>query len=253
MERLSGLDASFLYLETGNMHMHVLAVSVFDPTTVPDGYSFQRVRDMIESRLHLVPPFRRRLATVPLGLDHPVWVEDPDFDLDYHVRRIGCPAPGDEQQLAEIAGDIASRKLDRSKPLWELWVVEGLENGHVAVVAKMHHCTVDGVSGANLMVHLLDLTPDAKRELPADEWEPERKPSDAYLLGRAVLTRLVRPVELAAIIPKTIGSVISFVRQRRGGGAGMPAPFTAPRTPFNVAITPHRTVAFARIPLEDVK
>jgi diacylglycerol O-acyltransferase / wax synthase len=254
MERLSALDATFLYFETPPQHQHVSAVMVIDPSTVPGGYSFEKLKNFIGTRLDLVKPFRRRLATVPFNLDHPVWVEDGDFDLDYHVRRIGCPSPGTEEQLAQLAADIAGRQLDRARPLWEMWMVEGLENGHIAVVAKMHHCTVDGVSGANLMVHLLDLSPDTRREAPIDEWIPERGPSDAYLLGRAVLTRLVRPVELAMIIPKTIGSAISFVRSRRGhGGAGMPAPFTAPRTPFNVSITPHRTVAMARIPLEEVK
>src|SRR6266571_1206756 len=139
MERLSGLDASFLYFETPTMHMHVCATIVFDPSTMPGGYSFEKVKEFHQSRLHLVPPYRRKLATVPFNLDHPYWVEDEGFDLDYHVRRIGCPAPGTEEQLADIAADIASRPLDRTRPLWEVWVVEGLENGQIAVVAKMHH------------------------------------------------------------------------------------------------------------------
>ncbi|MDQ1374665.1 MAG: diacylglycerol O-acyltransferase / wax synthase, partial [Actinomycetota bacterium] len=143
MERMTGLDASFLYFETPTMHMHVCATIIFDPSTVKGGYSFDNVRKFIEGRLHLVEPFRRRLVSVPFNLHHPVWVEDPDFDLDYHLRRIGLPSPGTQEQLAEIAGDIASRPLDRSKPLWEMWIVEGLEDGNVAVVAKMHHATVD--------------------------------------------------------------------------------------------------------------
>src|SRR5437867_3290560 len=134
MERMAGLDASFLYFETRNMHMHVVAVIVYDPTTVPEGYSFRKVKETVAARLHLAPPLRRRLAHVPLNLGHPVWVEDEHFDLDYHVRRIGCPAPGGEEELAEVVGDIASRPLDRSRPLWEIWAVEGLENSHVASV-----------------------------------------------------------------------------------------------------------------------
>ena len=159
MERLTGLDATFLYFETPTQHQHVCATIIMDPSTMPRGYDFATMKQTIADRLHTLPPFRRRLATVPFNLDHPVWVEDADFDLDYHVRRIACPAPGTDDQLAEIAGDIAGRQLDRSRPLWEWWVIEGLEHGHIAVVAKMHHCTVDGVSGANMMVHLLDLEP----------------------------------------------------------------------------------------------
>jgi len=125
MERLSALDATFLYFETPAQHQHVCAVMVVDPSTVPGGYNYQKIKDHIASRLHLLAPFRRKLMTVPLGLDHPVWVETNDFDLDYHVRRVGLPSPGTEEQLAELAADISSRQLDRSKPLWEMWIVEG--------------------------------------------------------------------------------------------------------------------------------
>src|SRR3990172_5190250 len=139
MERMSGLDATFLYVETPNMHMHVVAVVVFDPSTMAGGYTFERIKEMLRSRLHLVPPFRRRLAPVPFGLHHPAWVGDRSFDLDYHVRRIGCPSPGSDRELAAVVADIASRPLDRARPLWEMWVVEGLEGGNVAAVVKMHH------------------------------------------------------------------------------------------------------------------
>jgi diacylglycerol O-acyltransferase len=253
MERLSALDATFLYFETSAQHQHVCAVMVVDPSTVPGGYSFEKIKGHIAGRLHLLAPFRRKLMTVPLGLDHPVWVETNDFDLDYHVRRVGLPAPGTEEQLAELAADIASRQLDRSKPLWEMWIVEGLENGMVALVGKMHHSTVDGVSGANMMVHLLDLEPTGTRPPPEGVWVPERAPSELELFARGLVSRLRRPVQLATIIPKTIGSVVGFVRARRSHDAGMPTPFTAPRTPFNVSITPHRIVSFTRTPLEDVK
>lgn len=255
MQRLSGIDASFLYFETPTQHLHVSAVIVIDPSTVPgEGYSFERVKELLRSRLHLVPQFRRRLVSVPFNLDHPIWISDADFDLDYHVRRIGCPAPGTEEQLAEIAADIAGRPLDRTRPLWEIWVVEGLENGHVGVVTKMHHCTVDGVSGANLMVHLLDLEPEpAPKPEPEEGWEPERKPSDAELFARAAVQRVVRPVRILGVIPRTVRSVASFIATRRKQEAGMPAPLTAPRTSFNGAITAHRKVAMARVPLEDIK
>jgi WS/DGAT/MGAT family acyltransferase len=254
MQRLSGLDASFLYFETPTMHMHVCATIVFDPSTMPGGYSFEKIKDHIRSRLHLVPPFRRRLASVPFNIHHPVWVEDAHFDLDYHVRRMGCPAPGSEEQLAEIAGDVASRPLDRTKPLWEMWVVEGLENGHVALVAKMHHCTIDGVSGANMLVHLLDLEPGPPPRPEPEEWHPERRPTDVELVGQALLARMVKPVQGVRIAAKTVGSIAKFVTTRvRREGPGMATPLTAPRTSFNTTITPHRKVAYARIPLDEVK
>lgn len=254
MERLSGIDAAFLYFEQPNMHMHVVATIVFDPTTVPGGYSFDKVREMIGSRLHLAKPLRRKLAPTPFNLHHPVWVEDEDFDLDYHVRRIGCPSPGSEEQLADIAGDIASRPLDRARPLWEVWVVEGLENGHVATVTKMHHCTIDGISGANMMVHFFDTEPEGS-EHPADDvdWRAERKPSDLELLGRALLARTQRPLRWVTVIPKTLLAVTNFVLAKRRTGLGMPAPLRAPRTSFNVTITPHRKIAFTYLPLDDVK
>lgn len=255
MERLSGLDASFLYFETPTMHMHVCATIVFDPTSVPEGYSFDKVKSMIRARLHLAAPLRRRLAPVPFNVHHPVWVEDADFDLDYHVRRVGCPAPGGEEQLAEIVADIAGRPLHRDRPLWELWVVEGLENGHVAVVAKVHHCTVDGVSGANLLVHFFDLEPNpAPKPRPDEEWKPDRTPSELELLAGAVWARVRRAPGYVPLIAKSVRSVAGLVMtRRRAEGPGMAAPLTAPRTSFNVAITPHRKVAYARVPLEDIK
>src|SRR4051794_16538965 len=157
MERLTGLDSMFLYAETPTQHLHVVGVVVMDPSTVPGGYSFENFKVLIQSRLEHMKPFRRRVKNVPLNLAHPLWIEDPDFDIDLHIHRIGAPAPGGPHELAGIASDIASRPLDRSRPLWELWVVEGLEDGRMAIVAKVHHAAIDGVSGADLMVHLFDL------------------------------------------------------------------------------------------------
>src|SRR5438477_7171724 len=203
MERLSGLDASFLYLESPNNHMHVAATMTFDPSTVEGGYSFDQVRELIQSRLHLIPQFRQRLATVPFNLHHPVWVEDPDFDIDYHLRRIAAPAPGSYHELADIAGDIAGRQLDRSRPLWEMYIVEGLEHGHIGVIAKMHHSTIDGVSGANMMVYLfgLEAIPTEDKSQPED-WEPDHIPSDAVLVVYAVRSRLKRPLLVASVSPR---------------------------------------------------
>jgi diacylglycerol O-acyltransferase / wax synthase len=253
MERMSGLDATFLYFETPNMHMHVLGVIVFDPATSAEPYSFDRVKEVMRNRLHLVQPFRRKLAQIPFNLHHPVWVEDATFDLDYHIRRIGCPAPGGEKELAELVGDIASRPLDRTRPLWEMYIVEGLQNGYVASIAKMHHCTIDGVSGANLMVHLFDLEPTATVEPEAEPWEPDRMPTDIERIAYATISRFRRPLNIFKVLPQTVRSVSNVITRRRGGESGMATPFTAPRTNFNQAITPHRRTAFETTSLDEVK
>src|SRR6478735_4261379 len=177
MRRLSGMDAAFLYLETPTTHMNVHAVMLLDPSTVPGGYTFEKIKAHLASRLPLLLEFRRRLAYVPFDLHRPVWFDDPDFDFDYHVRRIAVPSPGTALQVAEIVGDIASRPLDRSRPLWEFWVIEGVENGAVAVVARMHHATIDGVSGSSLLTNILDLEALPVDESPATkDWKPEHKP-----------------------------------------------------------------------------
>src|SRR5438132_6742591 len=136
MQRLTGMDATFLYLESPTTPLHVASTAVFDPSTVPGGYSFEKVLDLVDSRLHLLPPFRRRLVEVPLGLHHPLWIEDPDFDLEFHVRRGALPAPGGTPELAEFASDFMARPLDRRRPLWEMYVVEGLEHGYIAIFTK---------------------------------------------------------------------------------------------------------------------
>jgi diacylglycerol O-acyltransferase / wax synthase len=254
VERLSGLDASFLYFETPALHMHVALTAVFDPSTVPGGYSFETVKQFIASRLHLVPPFRRRVVEVPFRLNHPVWVEDPDFDLDFHLRRVGAPSPGGRSELAELAGQLASIPLDRSRPLWELWVVEGLADGNVAVVAKVHHCAVDGVSGAELMVNLFDLDPAGREIEPPPAREPERLPTDPELVGYALSSRLRRQAQLVPLLGATARTLGTLVRRHRDPGTVVGAvPLTAPRTPFNAAISPHRRVAFGQVSLNDVK
>src|SRR5919106_3908668 len=217
MERLTGLDAAFLYIETPSHHMHVSMVSVFDTSTVPGGYSFDKVRAVIEERLPLIPMFRRRLVPVPFNLHHPIWVDDPDFDLDYHVRRIAVPAPGRIEELCELASDFVSRQLDRSRPLWEICIVEGLEHGNIGVLAKVHHSTIDGVSGAEVMVHLFDLepAPATPPEPPPEPPGPERVPSDLELVGYAAWSLARQPFRIAAALPSTIGSVVNVARRRR--------------------------------------
>jgi diacylglycerol O-acyltransferase len=255
MERLGGLDASFLYFETPSMHMHVCGLLILDPSTMPGGYSFDRIRHMLLERHPLMPAMSRKLVVPPFNLGRPYWVNDPDFDLDYHLRRIGVPSPGGDRELAEVAGDIASRPLDRSRPLWEMWVVEGLAGGKVALFAKMHHSTIDGISGANLMVYLFDLEPVPSEPLTVpEESGAERVPGELELLGRGALETLTRPLQVARLLPATamrLGETVLRAGRRRG--KGLAAPFTAPRTSFNAAITPHRAIAFTEVPLEDVK
>jgi diacylglycerol O-acyltransferase len=255
MQRLSGIDSTFLSIETPSHLMHVAMVSVFDPADMPGGYSFDKVRSMIASRLPLIPLFRRRLAEVPFHLHHPVWVEDPDFDLDYHLRRVAAPAPGGMAELCAMAGDFVGYQLDRSKPLWEMQVVEGLEGGKIGLLAKVHHSTVDGVSGAEMMVHLFDMEPIAPpAEAPPDERPVDHVPSDYEMVAYAARSILGHPARLARLVPATLGSVVGLLRSRRDrDGPGMAVPFTAPRTPFNAAITAHRKVAVAHLVLDDVK
>src|SRR5947208_10654039 len=187
MQRLSGLDAGFLYMETRTLHMHTLKIGVIDPSSVPGGYSFQKVKDTLASRMHLLPPFRRRLVTVPLSLHHPVWIEDPDFDLDDHLRRVGAPAPGGPREFGELISAVASHQLDRSRPLWELWVVEGLEAGRVGFITKIHHCAADGVASAALLANVFDIEPDVLDvPPPAQPWVPDKIPTRGEILWQAL-------------------------------------------------------------------
>ena len=253
MERLTGLDATFLYVETHEAHMHVAMTGIYDVSTMEGGYSFEAIKEHIRSRLHLVAPFRRRLVQVPFQFHHPVWIEDPNFNLDYHVRRIGCPAPGGRRELAEVAAQIASIPLDRTRPLWEAWVIEGLKRDRVGFVVKVHHCAIDGASGAEIMTELYDLSPEG-RELEPVEIEPERVPTDQELLTYAALSKLRLVRDSFGLARRTVGSIAELVRSARDPESTHGAvPLNAPRAPWNHTIGPHRTVSFARLPLEQTK
>jgi WS/DGAT/MGAT family acyltransferase len=255
MERLSGLDAAFLALETAADHMHVMAVAVLDPSTSPVGFNAATVKRLVEERLPQIPAFRRRLVEVPFNLHHPLWVEDPDFDLDYHVRQMAVIAPGGVRELAALVGDIASWPLDRTRPLWQIWVVEGLEDGNVGLIAKVHHSAIDGAAGVDVLAQLVDLEPVAPRA--ADEptpWRPDRVPSDIEMIFGSMVSIAKRPVQMArAGVNLGRGLLRLGQRAREGSMSGGAAPFTAPRLPWNGTITPHRKVAFAEITLADVK
>jgi len=251
---LTGLDASFLYMETPTLHMHVAIVAVFDPATVPDGYSFRRIRQRILDRIPLVPVFQRRLVEVPLRLGHPVWVDDPEFDIDNHLRRAALPSPGGMRELGDFAADVTSRQLHRDRPLWEMWVVEGLEDGKIALVAKMHNCTIDGVSGTELLGVLFDLEP----EPPAHEHQGERQldlrvPSTFELVSHALLANLVRPIDMGRMAWRTTQSIAGIRKIRQGGSGKGAFPLSAPRTSLNASVHARRRVAFAAASLADVK
>jgi diacylglycerol O-acyltransferase len=253
-ERVPGLDANFLYMETPTLHMHVAFAAVFDPTTVPEGYSFRRIRQRILDRIPLVPVFQRRLVEVPLRLGHPVWVDDPEFDIDNHLRRAALPSPGGMRELGDFAADATSRQLHRDRPLWEMWVVEGLEEGKMALVGKMHHCTIDGVSGAELLSVLFDL----EAEPPAHEHQGERHldlrvPSTFELVSHAVLANLVRPIDMGRMAWRTTQSIASIRKLRHGGSWKAQFPPFAPRTSLNASLHTRRRVAFAAASLTDVK
>lgn len=258
MQRLSGMDASFLYMETPTHHMHVSGTLILDPTTMSGGYSFERLSHLIRTRLHLMPMLRRRLLPVPLGIDHPIWVEDPEFSLERHLHRLTVHPPGTRRDLAELVGDLASRPLDRNLPLWEMNVVEGLDDGSVAFVTKMHHACIDGITGADMMAHLLDLEADAPDPPPPEqEWVPEAIPSEIDRALSAVVSRARDPLRATKAMIRTSRSMIEMGRGVIGFGREdklRPAlPFTGPRTVLNGPITPNRVVAFGQASLDDLK
>jgi diacylglycerol O-acyltransferase len=258
---MSGLDATFLYFETPSMHMHVLGTLVVDPSTAPHGWSPTAVRDLLRERIPLIPVFRRRLLPSALRLHHPVWVDVHDVDVDRHLSKADCPAPGGMSELAGVVAEFAGRKLDRTLPLWELMVVDGLEGGRVAVVIKVHHSAVDGVAAGEILGALLDLDPSGRTQTQVDEaaaFAEEMKTEQPAMLDRLVHTAtglVTRPLGMAKLVPTAARSVAKVVAARRsddapGGGA---LPFAGPRVSFNGRITPDRVVAYADVPLEDVK
>ena len=255
MKRLTGMDATFLYMETPAAHMHVAGAYVYDPGGMSGKEFFEKVRAGIEERLHLLPPYRQRLVTVPFEIHHPLWIEDPDFDLDYHLRRAALPAPGGRAELAELAATEHARPLDRSRPLWEMVVVEGLEDGNIAVIAKTHHAVIDGASGVDMTVGLLDLEPEpAPVPPPETEWKPDRVPSDIELLAWALNSLSRQPIAAVKAARRTAEAMLRVRRRNRQPDvAPPPNPFSAPRTSINGAITAHRSFGMAEVSLDEVK
>ena len=251
--RLSGLDASFLQLERGPAHMHVASTTVFSGTPPhPDD-----LRAHVASRLHLVPRFRQKLRFVPFGGGRPVWVDDPHLNLDYHIRATALPQPGSDEQLRNLAGRIFSQRLDRSKPVWEMWLVEGLSDDRFAIVTKTHHCLVDGVSGIDITTVLFDTEADPEGSGPPSEWVAAPEPSDAQLFGEALLERATSPAEIARELSRVARTprraLVRAVDGLEAFGAFAKTGIAAPPSPFNVDIGPHRRFATVTAPLQDLK
>lgn len=255
MRKLSGQDAAFLYGETPNWHLHVSGLMVVDAAAAPDGWTFQRFREVLISRIPEVPQLRWRYVDVPFGIDRPSWVEDPHMDPDFHIRRVALPSPGGPEELGDVVGRIVSYKLDRSRPLWEAWCIEGLAGGRVAILQKMHHAIVDGVSGAGLAEVLLDLEPTprvATAEL-RDEISPTRIPGQAEMFLRGLTHSVVTtPYRSLRFARQSLRQVISAVPVLRGERP-VSLPLTAPRTMFNADPTPRRQFASCRVELDRVK
>jgi diacylglycerol O-acyltransferase len=265
MRQLTGLDTAFLNLETRATPMHVGAAIIIDGDSAPEGWGYEMIRDLIASRLDRLPPMRWKLVDVPLGIDLPFWIDDPDFDLEFHLRRSGIPRPGGPRELAEVVERIHARPLDRDHPLWELYVIEGLEGGDIALVSKMHHAVIDGVSGAELLTALVDLEPIVPDPADADGVQGERLPGRLEMLARGSRGLAKQPFRLARTAVRTaralpgLGGFATMalpeaLRSRVGDGGLLDRPhLQAPPTPFNGPITRHRRWAYATLPLQTVK
>ena len=258
---MSGTDASFLYFETPSSHMHVLGTLVLNTKDRP-GWSADDVIELIHHRIDLMPQFRRRIAGATLRLHHPVWVDVKHVDVAAHVSRTVCAAPGTMRELAEEVAAFAEKKLDRSRPLWECLVVEGMADDRAAVVFKIHHCAVDGIGAAKLMAAMFDLSPEGRTEAEligaraAAKASQKPEPGLTDVALHTVTGIAMRPLHMARLVPATVKAVSGLVSHRRSdtdtSGGALPI-VSVPRAPFNGAITAGRAVAYVDVPLADVK
>lgn len=283
MKQLTGLDATFLFMETASQFGHVSSYSVFERPADPAYEPLAAWREQLERRLHLLEPLRRRLRNVPFGLDHPYWISDPDFDLDFHVRHTAVAPPGSDHQIGELVARIVGRPLDRRRPLWESYVIEGLPHDRFAILTKVHHATVDGASGVELLTLMLDEEPTGDAAPTGDHpWEPEPMPSDGEMMLRGLSGLVRKPARAALVTARTVRELgratrnpvlVAAANQFRGGLRGPlgavlnlgrtreasvevvgPLPsLSPPRTPFNATITAHRRFAFRSVPLQTIK
>lgn len=260
MEQLSALDAAFVYLESARTPMHIGGVYLIDAQHAPADFGYASVRRHVESRLGIARTFRQRLVEVPLAMGHPYWVEDPEFDLELHMPHLGVPRPGGKSELMRLAADLFARPLSRQRPLWEMAFVDGLDNypglseGSCALIARVHHAAVDGMSGAEIMGALLDPEPQPQRELSRDQWQPERVPSGVELIARSYGKVGAKSMELARIVGRTLSGAGSLVsRTLEESLERPPLPMTAPRTVLNSRVGPHRSFGGVEFPLARIK
>ena len=258
MQQLSGLDTSFLYLESVSTPMHIGSLAIYDQASSPGGrVTFKGILEFFESRMHLARVFRQRLASVPLGLDKPFWVDDPHFDLEFHVRHIALPHPGDWRQLCIQAARLHARPLDLNKPLWEVTVIEGLDNvanvpkGAFALVSKFHHAAIDGVAGTEIAAAIHDLGAAPANPPETQLWEPGRQPTGLELLGRSALGSVHVPGRIGRLASHAAPSLRKLVTGVRG--REITPPSRAPRTRFNNNVGPHRVFDGRTFALDDVR
>ena len=255
METMTGLDAKFLYSETSTAHMHTVKLVVFDVSGLKGGFSYDALIETLGKQLVRLPPFRRRAVPVPWGLGHPVWVEDPEFDLRRHVGRRLLVGPGDDRQLAAAVADFAGIALVRDRPLWELLIVEGLTGGRVAAVAKIHHAVADGSAALALLqsaVQGVAVAPSGDAEV--DPWRPEPIPTRRQLLTTAAHGHVVRWKGLPRFVVQSVRQLRASEARRRTFSVKPPLPLHhIPKTSFNVSLSPARTFAMTELPLEDLK
>ena len=258
VQQLSGMDASFLYLETPSAPLHVGGLQIYDQSTAPGGIvTFKQVLSYVDARVHLVRTLRERLARVPMGADHPWWYQDPDFDLEFHVRHLALPKPGDWRQLCIQAARLMARPMDLERPLWEMYVIEGLDSvegypsGCFALLTKIHHAAIDGVSGMEITAVLNQLDPNDEPVPPARAYRGEPAPNPAELLSRATISNITRPMHFARVVGRTVPAVGRVARGVRSNTFDTPK--AAPRTRFNTPVGPHRVFEGTSFPLAAVK
>lgn len=260
MEQLSAMDASFVYMETNNTPMHIGSVAIYDPSSAPGGLvRFKDILRHIEGRLDKARSFRQKLVRVPLDLDHPYWVEDANFDLEYHVRHVALPQPGDWRQLCIQVARLHARGMDMSKPLWEFNIVEGLNNipgippGSFALVSKVHHAAIDGMSGVELSSAVHDLEPKAVGEVPPSKWKAEDDPKLPEMLIRTWLNSVSQPFKFAKTVANTVPGISRLVSQVAGGDVSLKGAKMAPQTIFNGTVGPHRVFDGVVYSLADIR
>ncbi len=253
MQTMSPLDASFLHIEDAVTHMHIGSVGLFEGPPPGPG----EVKAAVAAHLPLVPRYRQKVRFVPLALGRPAWVDDPYFNLDFHVRRTALPAPGGHTELRNLVGRVMSQQLDRTKPLWELWVAEGLDDGGWALISKTHHCMVDGVSGTDLMSVLLDSEREPEPADASESWEPQPEPGAVELVAHSLRLRAASPYELTRTALSAVRGPSRAARQAADAARGF-VNMLSLLTPnsygtLNGPIGPHRTWEWARARLSDVK